>query len=89
MIQYREIIRQLGLGLSQSQIAASCGCARKTVRNITVVLKERGLSFASFEAASDAELEALLFPGKHSQPSNAGCRTLRKSPRNLPGMASP
>ena len=70
MIQYREIVRQLGLGLSQAQIAASCGCARKTVRSITSSLKERGLSFASIEASSDAELEALLFPEKHTQLSN-------------------
>lgn len=69
MIQYREIIRQLGLGMSQAQIAASCGCARKTVRNIAAVLKERSLAYASLQVSTDTELETILFPGKHVQPT--------------------
>lgn len=70
MIQYREILRQASLGMSQVQIAASCGCARKTVRTVVARAGERNVAWSSISEATDAEIERLLFPEKH--PAESG-----------------
>ena len=34
MTKYREVLRLHSLGINQSGTAKSCGCSRKTVRNV-------------------------------------------------------
>ena len=70
MTQYHEILRLLNLGISQTQIASSCGCARKTVRNVADRAKERNLRWDTINISSDGELEALLFPERLARDTN-------------------
>ena len=69
MTQYREILRLFQAGLSQRSIAASCHCSRNTVATVVQRAKQSKLKFP-LDSQTDAELEALLFPEKHTQPSN-------------------
>lgn len=69
MTQYREILRLFQAGISQRSIAASCHCSRNTVATVVHRAKQSNLKFP-LDSQTDAELEALLFPEKHTQPSN-------------------
>ena len=40
MTKYREILRLFNLGINQTGIAQSCGCSRKTVREVVNRAKE-------------------------------------------------
>lgn len=40
MTKYREILRLASLEINRTGIASSCGCARKTVRNVLNRAKE-------------------------------------------------
>ncbi|MFR3452472.1 MAG: hypothetical protein ACLTSX_13855 [Collinsella sp.] len=45
MVKYREILRLTYLGISQENIAFSCGCARSTVQLIQKLAKSKGLEW--------------------------------------------
>lgn len=65
MTQYREILRLASLGINQTGIASSCGCARKTVRNVLNRAKELDITWPLKADTTDADLEKLLFPDKY------------------------
>lgn len=65
MTQYREILRLASLGIDQTGIASSCGCARKTVRNVLNRAKELDITWPLKADTTDADLEKLLFPDKY------------------------
>jgi transposase len=62
MTQYREILRLYSHGISKSGIAASCGCARKTVTKVLNRAKELQITWPLNQEMTDGELEKLLFP---------------------------
>lgn len=61
MTQYHEILRLYSHGISKSGIAASCGCARKTVTKVLDRAKELQISWPLNQEMTDGELEKLLF----------------------------
>lgn len=65
MTKYREILRLASLGINQTGIASSCGCARKTVRNVLNRAKELDITWPLKADTTDADLEKLLFPDKY------------------------
>lgn len=65
MTRYREILRLASLGINQTGIASSCGCARKTVRNVLNRAKELDIAWPLKADTTDADLEKLLFPDKY------------------------
>ena len=62
MTQYREILRLASLGINHTGIASSCGCARKTVRNVLNRAKELDITWPLKAETTNADLEQLLFP---------------------------
>ena len=69
MTDYREILRQRSLGLSQSKIASSLGVSRTTVVNTLQRASALSLDYPSAGAMSDRELESKLFPAGGGTPS--------------------
>lgn len=65
MTKYREILRLASLGINQTGIASSCGCAKKTVRNVLNRAKELDIAWPLKADTTDADLEKLLFPDKY------------------------
>ena len=61
MTKYREILRLASLGINQTGIASSCGCARKTVRNVLNRAKQLDIAWPLKADTTDADLEKLLF----------------------------
>lgn len=68
MTKYREILRLYSHGISKSSIAASCGCARKTVAKVINRAAELQITWPLKQEMTDGELEKLLFP--KSSPSS-------------------
>ncbi|KAF5045177.1 IS21 family transposase ISPpu7 [anaerobic digester metagenome] len=64
MTKYREILRLLNLGINQTDIANSCGCARKTVRDVVNRAKAHDIIWPLTSETTDADLAKLLFPDK-------------------------
>lgn len=63
MINYKEILRLSGLGISSRKISASCGCSKTTVLKVLAKSREAGLSWSQVSELSDKELGRQLFPG--------------------------
>ncbi len=70
MTKYREILRLHSLGINQSGTAKSCGCSRKTVRNVLNRAKELQIEWPLNAESTDAELKKQLFPEKTSRESS-------------------
>jgi transposase len=70
MIMYQEILRLHSLGINQSGISKSLGCARKTVRKVLLRAKEVNLKWPLEDSLSDYEFEKLLFPEKTNNNSS-------------------
>ena len=64
MTKYREILRLAHLGINQTGIADSVGCARKTVREVLKRADALPISWPLPPDLSEAELEKKLFPEK-------------------------
>lgn len=64
MVKYREILRLTHLGISQENIAFSCGCARSTVQLIQKLGAERGLAWPLPDEMDDAAIRKVLYPPK-------------------------
>ena len=64
MVKYREILRLTYLGISQENIAFSCGCARSTVQLIQKLAKSKGLEWPLPGEMDDAAIRAVLYPPK-------------------------
>jgi transposase len=70
MTKYREILRLQSLGINQTHIAESCGCARATVRKVLNRAKELDIKWPLKADTTDADLEKEFFPDKSaSEPS--------------------
>ena len=64
MTKYREILRLAHLGINQTGIADSVGCARKTVREVLKRADALPITWPLPPDFSEAELEKKLFPEK-------------------------
>ena len=62
MTNYKEILRLKSLGLSNTEVASSCGCGRNTVTRVLQRASEAGLTWGSARGMTEAELTAKLFP---------------------------
>jgi hypothetical protein len=62
MTKYREILRLYSHRISKSGIAASCGCARKTVTKVLDRAKELNITWPLNQEMTDGELEKMFFP---------------------------
>jgi transposase len=67
MTQYREILRLHSQGISQRNIAVSCGCSRNTVANTITRASEHSLVWPLPAEMTDAKLQKLLFAGGASE----------------------
>lgn len=68
MTNPKEILRLKSLGLSNAEIASSCGCGRNTVTRLLQRASEAGLDWASARSMTEAEVSAKLFPKSPSGP---------------------
>lgn len=68
MTNYKEILRLKGLGLNNSQIAASLGVSRQTTITVLQKCDEKGLTYQGTAAKTNTELAQLLFPNGNSNP---------------------
>ncbi len=68
MVKYREIIRLSAAGISQQNIAFSCGCAQSTVQMVQKKAKEVRLEWPLPEDMDDLTIRSILYP-KKQQPS--------------------
>ena len=59
MTNYKEILRLHSLGLNNTRIAESCGCARSTVIS---TLREQGIAWNDVRGLSETDVAARLFP---------------------------
>ena len=62
MTKYREILRLQSLGLSERNIAQSCGVSRNTVAKVLKKAAEINISWPLDFAMTDSALEELMFP---------------------------
>ena len=62
MTKYREILRLASLGLSQQNIAASCGVSKKTVNRVLKRARELSISWPLDANETDAALAKKFFP---------------------------
>ena len=70
MTKYREILRLSSLGLSQQNIADSCGVSKKTVNRVLKRAKELNVSWPLDSNDTDAVLAEKLFPSAKTVASN-------------------
>lgn len=64
MTPYREILRLNWMGLTQMEIAASCGISKKTVNRTLRKARDAGLSWPLEESKTDDAIEERLYPPK-------------------------
>jgi transposase len=64
MTKYREILRLQSLGINQTGIAGSSGCARAKVRKVLDRAKDLDIIWPLKAETTDAELEKQFFPDK-------------------------
>ena len=68
MTNYREILRLHSLGLSKTEIASSCQCARNTVAATLQRAANCGLQWPLPDGMSDKQLSERLFPSSTAKP---------------------
>lgn len=66
MVNYKEILRLASEGTSQRQIAVSVGHSRDTVSEFLAAAKVHNLSWPLDESVTNEQIEAILFPERHS-----------------------
>ncbi len=66
MINYREILRLLSLGYTQTQIASSLHCSRNTVRDVKNTSARLEVKWPLDDNVTNEDLEALLYPKKNT-----------------------
>ena len=66
MVNYKEILRLASEGTSQRQIAVSVGHSRDTVSEFLAATKVHNLSWPLDESVTNEQIEAILFPERHS-----------------------
>lgn len=62
MANYKEILRLHGLGINNTRIAASCGCARSTVIAALQRAESLGITWMSIQGLSEPEVSKKLYP---------------------------
>ena len=62
MTKYREILRLSDLGISQANIAYSCGVSKKTVNKVLKAARDKDISWPLDPSQTDAVLAKQLFP---------------------------
>lgn len=67
MTKYREILRLSSLGLSQQNIATSCGVSKKTVNRVLKRANELNIHWPLGPNDTDAVLASRLFPPSHRE----------------------
>ena len=75
MTKYREILRLSSMGISQQNIAYSCGVSKKTVNKVLKRAREMDISWPLDVNQTDAVLAEKLFP---SQQKDEPAGTKRK-----------
>ena len=75
MINHREILRLESLGLNNTQIAASCECARSTVIEVKQRAKAKGLRYPLPEEMTDRELASAVSIVRKTTVPDAGLRS--------------
>ena len=66
MVNYKEILHLASEGTSQRQIAVSVGHSRDTVSGFLAAAKVHNLSWSLDESVANEQIEAILFPERHS-----------------------
>ncbi len=74
MTKYREILRLSSLGLSQQNIADSCGVSKKTANRVINRAKEMNISWPLDPGITDAVLADMLYPSANSPHSASSKR---------------
>lgn len=62
MTNYKEILRLHSLGINNTRIAQSCGCARSTVISTLQRAQEKEIAWDGIKALSEAEVAKRLYP---------------------------
>lgn len=62
MANYKEILRLHSLGINNTRIAASCGCARSTVIAALQRAESLGVTWSSIQGLSESEVSKKLYP---------------------------
>jgi transposase len=71
MVKYREIIRLSAAGISQQNIAFSCGCAQSTVQVVLKKARELKLEWPLPEEIDDLAIRSILYPRKQQSLTRA------------------
>ena len=66
MVNYKEILRLSHAGYSQRQIESSVHCSRHTVRDTLSAAEKSGIVWPLEESVTNEQIEAILFPERHS-----------------------
>ena len=62
MTNYKEILRLHSLGINNTRIAESCGCARSTVISTVQRAQEKGIAWDDIRSLGEAEVARKLYP---------------------------
>ena len=69
MVDYREVLRLYGQGISQRNIAVSCACSRHTVSAVLEKAEELKIDWSLVDNLSNGDLQQIMFPTKGQQAS--------------------
>lgn len=62
MTKYKEILRLYSLGINNTRIAESCGCARSTVISTVQRAQEKGIAWEIIRSLDETEVARMLYP---------------------------
>ena len=62
MTNYKEILRLHSLGINNTRIAESCGCARSTVISTVQRAQEKGIAWEDIRLLGESEVARKLYP---------------------------
>lgn len=85
MTNYKEILRLHSLGINNTRIAESCGCARNTVISTVQRAQEKGIAWEDIRLLGESEVARKLYPATFmgrqykSQTMSTSTRRCRRS----------
>ena len=62
MTNYKEILRLHSLGINNTRVAESCGCARSTVISTVQRAQEKGITWEDIRSLGEADVARKLYP---------------------------
>ena len=62
MTNYKEILRLHSLGINNTRIAESCGCARSTVISTVQRAQEKEITWDTIRSMNATEVARMLYP---------------------------